>query len=614
MSEFASIGATSDALSCGVDITGDPSVDAFLDKLTDITSIVCIHSCYLSLLYEHSVQKFIDAQDAGVKVGAAITSFLTRVMADPMEGLSQAVVDQLIQMVELHMDSITNAYGSIATAFEDASFTDILFGMIKTILARYGKQIVMAAVQDMVKQMEGELKNRSDLLYALRVSLDSLEMDLSTAAHYEWWDEFVKAVQLADAQLRDASQSLATAYDSTREGNWDIDNLERGQLRLAVAYQKLASVDDISDLVDEFIGDFRDKPYLPFDSMFRPVEAAPLWGALDNISATLKTMIEDVKCLNKTTLRLQQLRGFIMAAEGTMKWLDSQAGISMSLDIVISDALVGGVVQSIQDIQTDMRRVLEEHNRLVAPISLGAWKSQIKSQMEILKLLNITKLPKPWGMDAYGEEGTQLTDLQALLHSTGGIDYTMTMDEWDFSATFATDVLASIIRSSGDIISLISDKPQWNSNMERAKSIMDALARKDAEAATMLHAFSGHEDSNYDYVLQLLESAGMMGAVRSIERGMLVNVLQSSAMMATSVGGALACLSSMFGDRAGMSIETQAAIDGIFDAQFSDAKAMVRSLNTLPSLQLRSLSVLQMQIDDVLNEMAFISNLAEGGC
>ena len=301
-----------------------------------------------------------------------------------------------------------------------------------------------------------------------------------------------------------------------------------------------------------------------------------------------------------------------MAAEGTLKWLDSQAGINMSLDVVMNDAIIQGVVQSIQDIQVDMRRVVAEHNRLVAPVSLASWKVDIKAQIELLKLFH--PLPAPWGLQEAAEETTHLADLQALLHSTGEIDYTMTMDEWDFSATFTTDLLASILRSAGDIVSLLSNKPQWNSNIERAQSAIDGLARKDAEAAAMLHGFNGHEDSNYDYILQLLESSGMSGAAKSVKRAMLVTVLESTAVLATSAGSALSCLSSMFGDRAGMSIETQSIIEGLYDAQLSDAKATVRSLSTLPSLQLRSLSVLQMQVNDALNEMAFMSNLSEGGC
>lgn len=604
--------ATSDALNCDLDVTGNAEIDDILNKFTVIAGDACIYGCFLSILYEHSVQKFIDAKKAGTEVGAAIISFITRNFADPTEGAANAILAQLLQMVELYMNSVENLVKTATAAFEGMNFADIVFSIVKSTLARYAKQIVMAAVQGMVKDMEAELINREALLYKIRVSLDKLDMGLSNAAQYDWWTEFVQATQEADVQLNDARRSFSTAYDSSREGNWNTEVIERGQVRLLVALQRLSSVKDIEDLVSELQSDFMGSPYLPFDAMFKPVKAAPLWEALDNIRDALEDLLDDNNCLAKTTFRLQQLRGFILAAEGTLKWLDSQVGINMALDIVMNDAVIGGVVQSILDIQTDMRRVISEHNRLIAPISLATWKIEIKSQVELLKLFG--SLPTPWGAEAYGEEGTALAQLQYLLHQHTPSDGVSSMDEWDFSSTFVTDVVAMVIRSAGNIQNLVTNKPQWNSDMARAKSNINKLARKDATAAQMLHMFVGHESDKYDYILQLLETSGMGGAKRLIERAQMISILEATALMSVSAGGALACLSSMFGDRAGMSIETQAAIDSMYDTQLSDAKAAVRSLNTMPSMQFRALGVLQMQINDSLNDIAFISNLMEGGC
>jgi len=609
---------TSKALGCGMDITGDANVDHLLNQFTNVANDACIYGCYASILYEHSAQKFIDAKKAGTDIWVAISNFLTRNAVDPTEGMSMALIDQIKSMAELYANAATNAASAAANAFKDQSWTDILFGLIKTVLSRYGKQIIMAAIQSMVDEMESEIQNRSDLLTQMRTSLDRLESALEVAAQYDWWDEFVQAVQEADLELADARRNFSRAYDSSKQGNWDTTNIDRGVLRLSVARQKLSSAKDVQDFVLEWEGGSLEKPYLPFDSMFRPVKAAPLWGALDIVSEELKAIKSSWECLGKTTLRLQQLRGFIMAAEGTIKWMESQVGINMSLDLVMSDAVIGGVVNSIADIQRDMRRVLEENNRLTAPVSLAAWKTEIKSQVELLGALGIKdggwgELHAPWGMEAHGEENTALEDLQRILHSNGNI-YVMTMDQWDFSATFVSDIVGQIMRSAGDIVSLVANKPLWNANLQRAKTSINQLAQKDSEAVAMLHSFSGHESDKYDYLLQLMDSAGMDGAKTMAMRAQMINIMQATTIMGVGAGGALACLSSMFGDRTGMSVEAQAAIEEMYDTQLSDAKATVRSLNILPSLQLKSLNVLQMQINDALDEMALISNMAAGGC
>lgn len=606
--------ASSESLKCGTNVTGVPGIDSMLQKFTSVAGDACIYGCFLSILYENSIQKYSSLGESITRIGTSMSSFMSRAILDPslLGGADAALIAQLEQMVQMHLDSVQNAITAGSEAFKGASFSDILWSMAKTTTARYAKVIVMAAIQSMVKEMETELNNRANLLGAIRVQLGDLERGLLDVAQYDWWDKFVEAVSASDQQLRDADRSLSTAYDSAREGNWNSENLEMGQWRLTTAWQQLANAGEIEDFINEIGSDFRTAPYLPFDPAFMPVKASSLWNAMSTIGTSLSSLSDSNSCLIKTTYRLQQLRGFILATEAVVKWLDTKSAMSVSMDVIMNDAIIGGVIESIRSIQADMRRVVEERNRLVAPLSLASWKVDIMAQIQLLKTFGA--LPTPWGLDAYAQESTAMADLQYLLHTHVPKDGTLAMEDWDFSSTFVSDLVGSIIRSAGDIVSLVANKPQWSANIQSVKSKINQLEIKDATARNMLNMFNGHESDKYDYVLQLLNGSGMDGAATMLERGSIKQLLEATALMSVSAGGALACLSSMFGDRAGMSLEAQSTIEGLYDKQFSDAKAAIRSLNTLPSMQLKNMNILQLQIEDSLNEMAFLSGLAEGGC
>ena len=487
-----------------------------------------------------------------------------------------------------------------------------MWNIAKTTIARYGKQIVMAAVQGMVNDMKTELQNRANLLAQIRVSVAKLQNGLNDAAQYDWWEDFIAAVNLSDQQLRLADMELSQAYDSSRDGNWNTDRIEKGQWRLLVAYQKLADAGEIDDLISEIGSDFRSSPYLPFDPAFLPIKQSDLWSALSTISEALDEISTANSCLFKTTLRLQQLRQFIFAAKATLDWLDSQAAINISLDIIMNDAIIASIINTIRSTRLDMRRVINDRNRLTAPASLAVWKVTILGQIELLN--TFSSLPTPWGIESYGEEATAIDELNYLLYAHHPKDGVMAMEQWDFSATFVTDIISSILRSAGDIVALISNNGQWNSNITRAMSRISDLELKDTQARNMLNAFSGHDSDKYDYILNLLLGSEMGGAARMVERGDIKGLMEATVYMAVTAGSALSCLSSMFGDRAGMSAQTQQLIENLFDSQYSEARSKVRAINTLPSLQLQSMGALRLQLSDALNQITALSNLSESGC
>lgn len=606
--------ASSSALDCGVDVTNNPGANAILARFTEVTEGACIYGCYLSILYANSIQKYAGMQEAAASIGASIANFMSRAILNPslLGGLDEAVVSQINQMVEMQVSAITDITSTLSDTYKNTKISDIIFSIAKTTVARYAKQILMAAVQHMVEEMKEEIDNRATLLGIVRARLADLQMALSDAAQYDWWDKFIEAVTAADIQLRDADFTLSRAYDSAREGNWRTEDLERAQWLMTVAWQRLASAGEIEELIDEMGSDFRGVPYLPFDPAFLPVKATALWDAMSNISSAIKDITEANSCLQKTTLRLQEVRAYILATYSVLQWLDSQSGLNVSLDILMNDVVIANVVQAIRSTRSDMTRVVSEHNKLVAPLSLETWKGTIKQQIYYLK--NFGLLPTPWGMEAYGEEQAAMSSLEYLLFKHDPGDGVLSLEECDFSSTYVTDIIASIIRSAGDIVSLISNKPGWDANILRATSRIVELETKDGRARDTLNAFTGHDSDKYDYVLNMLNTAGMTGAAMMIERGQVKTILQSMVFATVNAGSALACLSSMFGDREGMDPSKLNFIERMFDAQFAEARSAVRSLDSLPSLQLQTLGVLRLQLQDALNEMTALANLAESGC
>lgn len=601
------------ALQCG-----GPPVGGDYETLSNLVSNVvgdaCFYGCFVSALYNSAIIRYSNVQGTLTGVVQSVLTLGKLMLREPGRW-----TEEQLDYIEDMVGTFTNFLeGTIQQIIPDnLNFSDVMWSMLKTMVCRYAEVMLLAAVQELVYKLRTDLDNRAILLGNIVNKLNQLESDLNDLSEYDWWKEFVEAVDAANLNLGVAQQELYRAYTNAQYGQWDREHTDMAQWRILAAIQKLASSGMIGELLTLFSDVLKGRGYDPMDPAFFSAHASNVLDAIDSLGSTLGDLKEDYDCLMRTTSRIKFYKALIMAAEDGLDYLSSNQYIGVALDVLLGDNILWTIATRIGEIRADMRDVVLNNKRIVAPIHAADWRNEL--QGHLMTLRTFSSVPQPFNLPSYATNEEAKSALNYILHTHNPPDGLLSLEELNFGIPEIQQVLSRLIATTGNLTSLFLHHDQWSFEMNRIRSDIGHLRDRDAQASNMLQTFSGYENEKYDYVTGVLKNAGWTAAKKMLESGMIGGFLNMSIIAVTSGSTLFECLSGVL-SKMGEDIPPeftsglQLQVARIQDEEMSEALASARAASMLPALQFKVISGLQSELEAIQGRIEEIMDIAGAIC
>lgn len=594
----------SDSLACTNGLPG--TQNDLTGQLADISSDVCYYGCFATLLYEAASQKYINTQSAINQTVANIVTIGNRMLQTPGEWgeLETEFAENLLNSLQ---SIITTSGQQVSSATQGQSFNQILWGMLKGIVCRYSREMLLAASQGMVDDMEEALDERKTHLGILEQQIDVLKSALETLAQYDWWDDLVEAITKANQNLAVAEREVGRAYREAAYGQWDKEHVDMGYWRIAVAWQALSDEDKVAEFISEFGQTIKDKPFNPFDPAFFRGSADTLTSQLNAIGEALQSIEENHNCIVRLSTKLQMLRNLLILADTTLGFLNSNDYPGFALDVMLGDNTLRQLLDGVRRIRAQMKDVVENRRRTLAPVYVTSWRTELYADMLILK--NFQNVPQPFGLpvEATDEQGSN--ELSYLVHPHVPNDNVLSLSEKDFGVGKVQTLLAKLIASAGNLGTLIANREQWENGLRDVQAEIMKLKSADARTMGLLETFTNYDSPKFGYVLDMLGQSGWQSAEKLLETGRVQDFLNLTLSGAVSVNTLSQCLGGILGmDLWPLGIKIE--VDKIQDELEADAIAQIRSIVSLPSIQFRALTMLQAMMEDLQGQMQTLMDVS----
>lgn len=601
------------ALQCGGPPVGG-DYETVSNLVSNVVGDACFYGCFVSALYNSAIIRYSNVQGTLTGVVQSVITLGKLMLREPGRW-TEDQLDYIEDMVGTFENFLSGSIQQIIP--DDLNFSDVMWSMLKTMVCRYGEVMLLAAVQELVYKLRAELNNRSILLGNIVDKLKQLESDLDNLSEYDWWKEFVEAVDAANLNLGIAQQELHRAYTNAQYGQWDRQHTDMAQWRILASIQKLASSGMVGELLTIFSDVLKGRGYDPMDPAFFSANSSNVLDAIDSLGSTLNGLKEDYDCLLRTTGRIKYYKALITAAESGLSYLSSSQYIGTALDVLLGDNIIWTIATRISEIRADMRDVVTNNRRIVAPIHAAQWRNELMGHLMALK--TFSSIPQPFNLPSYATNEEAKNALSYILHPHSPPDGLLSLDELDFGIPQIQQVLGRLIATTGNLTSLFLRHEQWSIEMGRVRSDIGRLRDKDAQAANMLKSFSGYENEKYDYVISILQSSGWTAAKKMLESGMISGFINMSITAVTSGTTLFECLSGVLSSMgedippeftAGLQLQ----IARIQDEEMSDALASARAATKLPALQFKVISGLQSELQAIQGRIEEIMDIAGAIC
>lgn len=608
------------SLECGSSL-GSESTRAFIDRFSELSSDLCFYSCAITALYSAASQRYAGTTEMITGVGNNLATLGKNMLQDPGRWLGEGD-DYLAGLLE-NLDSfiqatVTNAQ-NITTGQHD-SFGQFMFNMLKTMTVRYADAIVLAAIQKLVNEMQGDLGNRASVLGQIYNKMGELKTALEGLVEQDWWEELVAAIEAADLNLTTARNLLFSSYKSVLYGQWDPSNASIAMYRILVAREKLSGkgglMEDLGDeLGDMFHSMTTSAPYDPFDPAFFKSHTSQVVQAVETVGKKIEEISDLYDCLLRISGRLRNYKALIIAAEKMLNWLGSGERISVGLDISVGDNMLWSIISRLDDIRADMKDVVVNEKRISAPIHVAMWRGELLSQAQILQ--TFCGIPQPWSLPSYASNEKAISDYQYVVYPHDPTDGLRSLSELDFGVREIQGTLGRIISTAGNLSSLIVDHEQWAYSLELGMQDIVQLKFKDEQAVALLYHFSGYEDQHFDYIMNFLKNAGWSTAENLMGNGMIGDFLALTVEAITSSVTLSQCLASILTDSdvdPANSQGLQFKLAELQQREQSDALAKMRAASSLPGLQFQAISGLRLHLQEIQSEINELVDIGERVC
>lgn len=598
------------ASSCN--LTGDTfgSQAQGLEQFVNIVSGVCFYGCLVSLIMEATQQRWTSLATVYQRTVQSVITLGKRFLGDPT-GSPEA--QNLMDCFENLMNGIGSTYSTLITQQpQNQSLEGVIWSMAKTMIARYSSEMIMAACQDMVDKMKADLAESETHLSLLEQDVNELQSAIEDLLEYDWWDDFVDAVNAAYLSLGTAKQELESAYVNASGGTWQRENVDNAQYRMAVAWQRLATDSETQEMLDEF-GGYTDltRPYNPFDPAFFRGSGKSMMASMNRLSTAVDNIKSRHDCLYKLSIRLQMYKNLLTLANEALGYIGSDRYAGFALDIMLGDDLLHTMITHVKMVMNEMHDVVENEKRLVAPFYATSWRNEIHADMEILKTFQ--SVPQPFNLPSLMIEQDSLDDLHYLLFPHDPKDGLQSLSEIDFSVSALQAILGRLMATAGNFGMLLAYRGQWQEDMNEVRDSIRDRRDTQARAQALLEKFDGYESTRFDYVLNLLRNSQMESAAKLLETGRITDLLSLGVMAAAATTTLSECLAPIIGGE-GLSLGLSIRLEQLQAEEQSDIVARMRASLNLPSLQFKALMGLQTELQGIDARIAELNSLNQEIC
>lgn len=579
-----------------------------MDTLSEIAGSICFYGCFAGALYATSVSRYNNLGEALSDAGTAFTSLMQQ-MAQSGNRWGTSFQDQLKALSGLVKDIVSASYNSIADAFKGKSWDQIMWSFLKGYGSRYANYIIIGAAQNLVDELNSELKSRSSKYLILDQKLTKLATALEALAGYDWWEEFLAATNKAKGEVARADAALIRAQVGVSTGSWDSKDINHAQARILLAKSSISSVDMITDTIEELFGALKDTDPWSFNWDSARAVRADFLEDLDTLGVILEDMKEFVTCLDIQNKRIDILKALIITLNNTTLATSDLDFLDSSIDVQIDADVVDITRQELRRIHSEMTSVIANEDRVAAPVYLSSWNVSLYALLNGLNLLNAypaTLGLEPLGLSGYVSNTQELSALQNV------VDAIENMEE-----PSGMQFVMSIINNAGNMSQLMTNREAWRDQVGQIRTALRANSSKDNMVSSVCSTFSGNDNEYYDYIVGSLEDLGWNGAKHALERGEVAQFLRMGLFAGAAMFAGLDCFASMIQT----SIEAHSGdvgIDAALGEEFNRLQAesivSIKAPAMLPAFQFDAIISIAGKLRDIQDQITRIASIKDGIC
>lgn len=602
----------SQGISCDSPVPGSVG-GRVVDKLSQITADVCFYSCFISILWELSINKYSSTHKAAA---SALAAFV---------GLGRYLLDQGLEVG----DVVAGVFGSLLDALEDSganllghynnfkfqSVGDALWAFAKGEVMRYFQPMLLASIQYMVNELRKDLNNRRRLLGEVELKLDEIKSAINSLFGYDWWEDWLQSAIWAARNVRDADRNLQRSYSDLSQGKWDSSHMGKCQDHILAAWKLLASDDDFTQFMTE-VGEGLGHAaglggYRPFDHSFQISLYKKFIEDLQRVWTVIRELNEMHRCLVRLSGRATIQQALILAAVNLVAQLSRGAGGGIYIDLLLEDSALKPIHNKLVEIYNQMQDVIENERKTVAPIYGMQWRNELKGILLILA--GMGELPAPFGLDFSGTVAAAKGKLDYLAFPHDPSDGVKSLSEYSFSPGDVGRRLQEFIFTAGNISEILTRHAQWEQRITQMKTAFRRMKQRDANAIALCDTFQGYEYERFDYIEKLLRSLGWSAAHKYLISGKLNEFMQLGVDSLGITSTAMACLSktiSGIAEDEGLQMKlNELLVEGA-----AEDRVALRASVALPSIQFQALQSIVGRLSKIEADMQDLLLLQNGVC
>jgi len=581
---------------------------------------VCFYGCFAAVLYQATLQKSVRLQETRDRVLDATRRTIQQLLKAP--GYYGEIGVEFLNQLNRLVDDISIGATS-GKQWNQLSFPSAAWAFFKSYIARYAREIVLAAVQKMDDEMIDLFEKRANRCALLDQEIQQLMAELEGLSGYEWWDDLVRAIREAKQRLGQSYNELNRVQIGVATGSFDRRQGEAAQAHMLVAYSRLSDVDDLGRLIGSLGqaalnavgGD-------PFEYDYSgPEPKNALRDALKRLRLAgdhIKAIQEHWGCLLRMSNRIDRLKADIEAAARVVDALNRD-GIQMgvSVDVLFGDATVQSVMEGILRVTEEMEAAIARMDRVGAPALVASWRGQIAVWMQGLNTLNVLPtLPGASGLGLGGmtEDNEGVNELKYMLYPHDPRDGYQSLSEMDITLGSLVDLMERFIRSTGDFGRLLGDREAWRQRVDQVRSGLRDVVGRDRNAKRMCQHYNGNESDVFDWIYGAIDGMGWRAALELLSRGLVIDLLSLSISEAVQdLPTLMSCLSGLqvaYNGNAGV----KARLEKVSQEQQAQSLLALRSSATLPAYQFGVLSMIKDKLTAIEQELAQIGEISEVAC
>ncbi len=574
-----------------------------LNTLNRAAGDICFYGCFAAVLYQTATSRYESVASALTDAGTAFTALIQQLAQAPDRwggiGLEQ------LQSLQDMVSSVVNNVGAIGTAFEGKNFAEIMWTYVKSFVARYANNITLGAAQSLVDQLAEELDSRSAKYAILDQKLVILMQAIEALVGYDWWDEFVAAVERAKADVSRADSALSRAEIGMSTGNWDRENIGKAQARLMLAKNGISSLDMIGQTVKELTEAFTSGD--PF--AFRWNAGRSVKQDFVNDLVALGEVLEEVKqivtCLMLQGKRIEILGSLITSIHSLMVEVEGHISLNTSIDVQIDSDIIQETRNGLASMHTEMTSVVGNEDRISAPGYLTAWHAALSIYISGLEMINVypsTAYLDPLGIIGYTEDGIAIGKLSPVVDKIA-----------DMSEPRALSFIEGIIRTGGDWSRLMANRKSWQDRMGLVRTELRSASVKDGAVADTCRTFSDYDNEYYNYAIDTLDDMGWKGAKQALERGRITQFLGMALQAGAAFSVGVDCIASLL-DGAPADAGIAMALGEEFNKLQAESVVSIRAPAMLPAFQFEIVMSFSGKLQGIQAQLERIAAIQNGVC